>query len=948
MTFTEEAFRREILVSELDAAFNMKVSTYKTIFFAIAFTLLANNGVFGFRISTESKNTTNPSNETTPIHKMHREAILDGGCDFDVDFCTWTNETSGDDFDWIRLKSRTPSSNTGPRKDRSGEGFYIYAEASWPRKAGETARLLGGPFSGIMCMRFFYHMYGRHIADLQIYLKEDGMENFVWGRYKNQGNTWRYSNVTVFGNNYTIIFAARVGKSYQGDIALDEITFVNGTCDGKELNYLPRNLTVHSDMKRGETGTCDFDGGFCEWINLPLGDEFDWTLNSGATGTVDTGPEKDHTGYDGAYIFIEGSAPQRYGDRALLMGPRICGRMCLQFFYSMYGDRMGKLSVYKREGVRSDDLLWTMSGHQGPDWHEALVDIGGACYQIIIEGVVGPSYLSDLAVDDIFFSKGTCCQLKQDSFDAGLIGNCTFDEGLCKWINDPNDDFDWQLIEGGTPSEETGPTAGYEGEGQYLYVESSEPRRFADRAILTSGLLKGLQCMRFRYYMFGQDMGSLSVYRVGDGIMRGRLWRRYGNQGDKWHEARITLPCNSTSYMIQIEAVIGVWRSDIAIDKIEFTKGACPPFQRAITAATTSTTSATTPTLPAHLLVENDCSFKGHFCSWINDNNDDFDWLINSGDTMTQNTGPTSDADGDGWYIYLEASLQKSGEKAKLLSGYMTGTQCVQFKYHMLGSGIGTLRVYQIKRKDSTPRVVWYRVGDQGEDWKNAQFNLFGRFYRVFIEGVRGSTFEGDIAVDSITFTPGRCVVRVSEEEIQADSHLALGVCSFDSGFCQWRNEGNEDQFDWSITEGETPSKGTGPQTGFGGSGKYAFIESSSPRRAGDKAMLTIYGSGEDRCLLFAYHMSGKDIDSLSVYKQELGKGILPALLWNSNGNQGDDWKKAKIGIKGGSQYKLIIEAVRGRNFRGDIAIDEVGFNKGFCGKQVRMVKAGNKSENSK
>lgn len=76
LTFTEEAFRREILVSELDAAFTMKVSTYKTIFFAIAFILLANNGVFAFRISTESNSTTSPSNETTPIHKMHREAIL--------------------------------------------------------------------------------------------------------------------------------------------------------------------------------------------------------------------------------------------------------------------------------------------------------------------------------------------------------------------------------------------------------------------------------------------------------------------------------------------------------------------------------------------------------------------------------------------------------------------------------------------------------------------------------------------------------------------------------------------------------------------------------------------------------------------------------------------------------------------------------------------------------
>ena len=30
------------------------------------------------------------------------------------------------------------------------------------------------------------------------------MQSYIWGRYKNQGNTWRYSNVTVFGNNYTV------------------------------------------------------------------------------------------------------------------------------------------------------------------------------------------------------------------------------------------------------------------------------------------------------------------------------------------------------------------------------------------------------------------------------------------------------------------------------------------------------------------------------------------------------------------------------------------------------------------------------------------------------------------------------------------------------------------------------------------------------------------------
>ena len=88
----------------------------------------------------------------------------------------------------------------------------------------------------------------------------------------------------------------------------------------------------------------------------------------------------------GGYIYVEASEPQMYGHKSLLMGPRMCGRMCIRFFYSMNGRRMGTLNVYKREGMRRDDLLWTMSGHQGTEWHEALVDIGGACYQVRVYG----------------------------------------------------------------------------------------------------------------------------------------------------------------------------------------------------------------------------------------------------------------------------------------------------------------------------------------------------------------------------------------------------------------------------------------------------------------------------------------------------------------------------------------------------------------------------------
>ena len=86
--------------------------------------------------------------------------------------------------------------------------------------------------------------------------------------------------------------------------------------------------------------------------------------------------------HSGGYIYIEASEPQRRGDRALLMGMRMCGTMCLQFYYSMNGRRMGTLNVYKREGVKNDDLIWSMSGNQGNEWQEALVDMGGACYQV--------------------------------------------------------------------------------------------------------------------------------------------------------------------------------------------------------------------------------------------------------------------------------------------------------------------------------------------------------------------------------------------------------------------------------------------------------------------------------------------------------------------------------------------------------------------------------------
>ena len=52
--------------------------------------------------------------------------------------------------------------------------------------------------------------------------------------------------------------------------------------------------------------------------------------------------------------------------------------------------------------------------------------------------------------------------------------------------------------------------------------------------------------------------------------------------------------------------------------------------------------------------------------------------------------------------------------------------------------------------------------------------------------------------------------------------------------------------------------------------------------------------------------MSGTNVGSLSVYQQELGKGVSPAQLWIRSGNQGKRWQEAEVHIKGYQQYKVM------------------------------------------
>ena len=81
-------------------------------------------------------------------------------------------------------------------------GWYIYIEASWPRKPNDTAKLIssnvpGTTASGGKCLSFWYHMYGADINTLSVYVRTGSHDTLLWSKTGTRGDKWLQALVTV-------------------------------------------------------------------------------------------------------------------------------------------------------------------------------------------------------------------------------------------------------------------------------------------------------------------------------------------------------------------------------------------------------------------------------------------------------------------------------------------------------------------------------------------------------------------------------------------------------------------------------------------------------------------------------------------------------------------------------------------------------------------------------
>ncbi|CAH3166404.1 unnamed protein product, partial [Porites evermanni] len=102
------------------------------------------------------------------------------------------------------------------------------------------------------------------------------------------------------------------------------------------------------------------------------------------------------------------------------------------------------------------------------------------------------------------------------------------------------------------------------------------------------------------------------------------------------------------------------------------------------------------------------------------------------------------------------------------------------------------------------------------------------------------------------------------------------------------------------------------------------YIETSSPRRPGDKAnlVLTIPNNGEMSCLSFYYHMYGASVGTLNVYSGN-------SKVFYISGQQSNYWIMVERNII--LNGLVIFEGIAGNSFTGDIAIDSVEIDSGNC-----------------
>ncbi|CAG2242742.1 unnamed protein product [Mytilus edulis] len=161
-------------------------------------------------------------------------------------------------------------------------------------------------------------------------------------------------------------------------------------------------------------------------------------------------------------------------------------------------------------------------------------------------------------------------------------------------------------------------------------------------------------------------------------------------------------------------------------------------------------------------IVNGSCTFDFEKCGWKVNSGAQYTWKLHHGNTTYTSTGPDGDhttASKNGSYFYtISKPKSKENDISDLRSVLINSRpkQCLTFWYHIYGTHINTLKVFQVE--NTTLNLLWSKSDSQGNKWhfKFLSLNDTGP-YHIMFRATRGKGIKSEIAVDDISIHNSDC-----------------------------------------------------------------------------------------------------------------------------------------------------------------------------------------------
>ena len=317
-------------------------------------------------------------------------------------------------------------------------------------------------------------------------------------------------------------------------------------------------------------------------------------------------------------------------------------------------------------------------------------------------GVIGASIQGDVAIDDVLLSAKTC----------PVAGNCDFENGnfdLCSYLNQQNNDFDWELYS---------PALANNFNGQLIYDHTLN--NDLGRFMVANGQKKGSvgtvfsakldptslsgSCLSFYFYFSGSSDYNLTVSIIDLNGSAKTLWGLRDSQvtRGKWLLGQFKY-YSEEEYRIHFVGVAGTGKKNfIGVDDIEILSGdrACSgmPTVAILGEDMPASTVAPATTTAQPTIEEFDCDFEGP-CNWRNGPESKvYSWQVAraGGEPKAPTIDHTFQEIGQGSFLAVtttNATAKKS--KATFISPFLNSSissyKCIEFYYYLYGSEVSKL-----------------------------------------------------------------------------------------------------------------------------------------------------------------------------------------------------------------------------------------------------------------